>query len=52
MDGEYSVRGVESQVWVQGAAGTEVRLRVELTRWGKGSVSWWMFSVITEEGWR
>ena len=39
--GKYSVGAVESQMWVQGAADTEVWLGVKLAR-SKGSVIGWM----------
>ena len=41
--GEYTVGAVESQVWVQGEAGTEVWLEVKLAG-SKGSKIGWMFS--------
>ena len=57
MAGKYTVGAVESQVWVQGAAGTEVWLGVKLAR-SKGSVIGWMLSgelqrrVGDDSGWR
>ena len=41
--GEHSVGSVESQVWVQGAAGKKVWLGVKLAK-DKWSVTGWMFS--------
>ena len=41
--GKYTVGAVESQVWVQGAAGTEVWLGVKLAG-SKGSKIGWIFS--------
>ena len=43
MAGKYTVGAVESQVWVQGEAGTEVWLGVKLAG-SKGSKIGWMFS--------